>query len=76
MVQDRFMMESPEVVCWFRCQEYIRLAKKEHLEKYRMERERRQKEEEEEYKRQQREAAAKMPNEDEMTDPLSYLCYV
>ena len=44
------MMESPEVVCWFRCQEYIRLAKKEHLEKYRMEREGRQREEEEDWK--------------------------
>lgn len=27
LVQDRFMMETPEVVSWFRCQENIRKAK-------------------------------------------------
>ena len=27
LVQDSYMMEVPEVVSWFRCQEYIRRTK-------------------------------------------------
>ena len=74
LVQSRFMMETPEVVSWFRCQEYIRIAKKEYYEKFRMERERKLKEAEEEERKQRERVAAAMPNEDEMEDPLSYLC--
>jgi hypothetical protein len=27
LVQDKYMMETPEVVSWFRCQENIRIIK-------------------------------------------------
>lgn len=74
LVQDKFMMETPEVVSWFRCQEYIRMAKKEYYEKFKAERERKQREEEEEERKKREEMMSAMPNEEDMEDPLSYLC--
>lgn len=74
LVQDSFMMETPEVVCWFRCQENIRLAKKEYYETFRAERAKQKEEEEKAQKKREEEMRAAMPNEEDMFDPLSYLC--
>lgn len=68
------MMETPEVVCWFRCQESIRIAKREYFEKFRLEREKKLREAEEAERKKQMEVKAAMPNEEDMEDPLSYLC--
>lgn len=55
----------------FLCSSFI---SREYYEKYKIERERKQKEEEEEEKRKEQAMAQVTVNEEQMFDPLSYLC--
>ena len=74
LVQDNYMMDTPEVVSWFRCQEFIRRTKREYYEKFKQNREKKQREAEELARKEQEAQAAPKVNEELLEDPLSYLC--